>query len=489
MNAGERRAESCRSAASRPSRSGVGLAGTARAAYHGVVTALVCVLIAAARARARHRGRPPVGPQSGRSSRPTVPAAAGAAVGATSWSACLRSTDERARGARPGGDVVLHNARAVRARRGRRRPGRRPGGRGLRSRCCGAGHDGRRRPLAARPARPPPAAGARQVRPLGDGFTMVEAADTSEAVRLEATRRDFVANVSHELKTPVGAVGLLAEAVLDAADDPAEVRRFGTKILNESTRLGTLVTELIALSRLTGRGAAAGAGRGRGRRGRARGAAPQPARRRGRAASRSSSTRPSGLRGRRRPDAAGHRAVQPARERDRLLARRGSPVSVVAPAGRRRASRSRSPTAASASPRSTSSGSSSGSSGSTRPAPGPPAAPGSGWPSSSTCWPTTAARCGCGAARAPARRSRCGCPHASPTRSAPIAPLAGRRPTTVDGGRAVTRVLIVEDEESFADPLAFLLRKEGFTTAVAAHRAGRARRSSTATAPTSCCST
>jgi two-component system sensor histidine kinase SenX3 len=81
---------------------------------------------------------------------------------------------------------------------------------------------------------------------------MVEATDTSDAVRLEATRRDFVANVSHELKTPVGAVGLLAEAVLDAADDPAEVRRFGTKIVSEASRLGNLVTELIALSRLTG---------------------------------------------------------------------------------------------------------------------------------------------------------------------------------------------------------------------------------------------
>lgn len=97
-----------------------------------------------------------------------------------------------------------------------------------------------------------PAAVLAHVRPLGDGYTMVEAGDTSDAVRLEATRRDFVANVSHELKTPVGAVGLLAEAVLDAADDPAEVRRFSTKILNEATRLGNLVTELIALSRLTG---------------------------------------------------------------------------------------------------------------------------------------------------------------------------------------------------------------------------------------------
>jgi two-component system sensor histidine kinase SenX3 len=91
-----------------------------------------------------------------------------------------------------------------------------------------------------------------EVRPLGDGFTVVEAVDHSEAVRLEATRRDFVANVSHELKTPVGAIALLTEAVLDAAEDTEEVRRFGTKILRESTRLGTLVTELIALSRLQG---------------------------------------------------------------------------------------------------------------------------------------------------------------------------------------------------------------------------------------------
>jgi two-component system sensor histidine kinase SenX3 len=91
-----------------------------------------------------------------------------------------------------------------------------------------------------------------EIRPLGDGFLAVDASDESEAVRLEATRRDFVANVSHELKTPVGAMALLAEAVLDAADDPGAVRRFTTKVLHEATRLGTLVTELIALSRLQG---------------------------------------------------------------------------------------------------------------------------------------------------------------------------------------------------------------------------------------------
>ena len=97
-----------------------------------------------------------------------------------------------------------------------------------------------------------PAAVRGEVRPLTDQFTVVDAADESDAVRLEATRRDFVANVSHELKTPVGALALLAEAVQDAAGDPAEVRRFSAKIVREATRLGTLVTELIALSRLQG---------------------------------------------------------------------------------------------------------------------------------------------------------------------------------------------------------------------------------------------
>ncbi|HEX4721813.1 MAG TPA: ATP-binding protein [Pseudonocardiaceae bacterium] len=97
-----------------------------------------------------------------------------------------------------------------------------------------------------------PAAVRGEVRPLAETFTVVDAADESEAVRLEATRRDFVANVSHELKTPVGALALLAEAVLDAADEPAEVRRFSAKIVREATRLGTLVSELIALSRLQG---------------------------------------------------------------------------------------------------------------------------------------------------------------------------------------------------------------------------------------------
>jgi len=94
-----------------------------------------------------------------------------------------------------------------------------------------------------------------QARPLGGDdsrFVVVEASDESEQVRLEATRRDFVANVSHELKTPVGAMALLAEAMLNSPDDPEVVRHFGTRLLQESTRLGALVTELIALSRLEG---------------------------------------------------------------------------------------------------------------------------------------------------------------------------------------------------------------------------------------------
>ncbi|WP_305092531.1 cell wall metabolism sensor histidine kinase WalK [Prescottella sp. R16] len=83
-------------------------------------------------------------------------------------------------------------------------------------------------------------------------FVVVFADDDSEQVRMEATRRDFVANVSHELKTPVGAMGLLAEALLESADDPDSVRYFGQKVLSESARLGNMVTELIALSRLQG---------------------------------------------------------------------------------------------------------------------------------------------------------------------------------------------------------------------------------------------
>ncbi|KQQ05119.1 MULTISPECIES: sensor histidine kinase [unclassified Rathayibacter] len=85
---------------------------------------------------------------------------------------------------------------------------------------------------------------------LGSRFVLVIAEDHTEARRLEAVRRDFVANISHELKTPIGAVGLLAEALDSAADDPAQVRRFAHRLTQESHRLAKITREIIELSRL-----------------------------------------------------------------------------------------------------------------------------------------------------------------------------------------------------------------------------------------------
>lgn len=84
---------------------------------------------------------------------------------------------------------------------------------------------------------------------LGD-LVLILAEDRTAARRVEQTRRDFVANVSHELKTPVGALALLAEAVESAADDPDAVRNFATRMRRETTRLTDLVREIIELSRL-----------------------------------------------------------------------------------------------------------------------------------------------------------------------------------------------------------------------------------------------
>ncbi|MBX7454667.1 sensor histidine kinase [Mycolicibacterium sp. 3033] len=83
-------------------------------------------------------------------------------------------------------------------------------------------------------------------------FAVLYVDDQSEQARMEATRRDFVANVSHELKTPVGAMGVLAEAVLASAEDPETVRHFAEKMVTESHRLASMVGELIELSRLQG---------------------------------------------------------------------------------------------------------------------------------------------------------------------------------------------------------------------------------------------
>lgn len=86
--------------------------------------------------------------------------------------------------------------------------------------------------------------------PLRDGAILLTVRDLSAANRLESVRRDFVANVSHELKTPVGALTLLAEATEQAADDPDAVRHFAGRMQHESARLGNLVRDLIDLSRL-----------------------------------------------------------------------------------------------------------------------------------------------------------------------------------------------------------------------------------------------
>lgn len=102
--------------------------------------------------------------------------------------------------------------------------------------------------------RPPIGATEMQVRVrvalLSATAVLVLVEDLSEARRLDAVRRDFVANVSHELKTPVGALSLLAEAVDSASDDPETVRRFAGRMQGEAARLGNLVNDLVDLSKL-----------------------------------------------------------------------------------------------------------------------------------------------------------------------------------------------------------------------------------------------
>jgi two-component system sensor histidine kinase SenX3 len=89
-----------------------------------------------------------------------------------------------------------------------------------------------------------------RVAPLGSSLVLVLAEDRSRERRVEAVRRDFTVNVSHELKTPVGALTLLAEAVGEAADDPEAVQRFSERMIVEANRLGKLVQQVVQLSRL-----------------------------------------------------------------------------------------------------------------------------------------------------------------------------------------------------------------------------------------------
>ncbi len=84
----------------------------------------------------------------------------------------------------------------------------------------------------------------------GNGNVVVLLEDKTESQRLDEARRDFVANISHELKTPIGAIGLLAEALVDATDDPETVRKFSRNLRKEARRLADLVQDIIQLSRV-----------------------------------------------------------------------------------------------------------------------------------------------------------------------------------------------------------------------------------------------
>ena len=240
--------------------------------------------------------------------------------------------------------------------------------------------------------------------PLGARLVLALVEDRTRERRVEAVRRDFVANVSHELKTPVGAIRLLAEAVHDAADDPEAVKRFSDRMLTESDRLSRLVQQVIELSRLQGDDPLE---------------APMPV---------STSTRSIEvavdtsaidadskrisivvggaphleLLGNER--AGDRRGRQPGRQRGVILRVRRHRAGLDE--GRRAtSSRSRWSTRASASRPTRSTGSSSGSTGSTRPGTAPPVAPASACPSSSTSPPPTAATSACGPSRARGRRS------------------------------------------------------------------------------------
>jgi two-component system, OmpR family, sensor histidine kinase SenX3 len=85
---------------------------------------------------------------------------------------------------------------------------------------------------------------------LGARYVLLIAEDRTEAYRLDAVRRDFVENISHELKTPIGAVSLLAEALKAASNEPDQVRRFAKRLTKESERLARITQEIIELSRL-----------------------------------------------------------------------------------------------------------------------------------------------------------------------------------------------------------------------------------------------
>ena len=227
-------------------------------------------------------------------------------------------------------------------------------------------------------------------------------------------RQDFVANTSHELKTPVGAVSLLAEAIESAADDPDQVRSFTARLSAEAARLSRLTARIMSLSRLQSADELAEVRDVPSTRSSPRPSSPTPCRPTPPAWS-SPAAAIAALRARRRagPD---RRGRQPPRERDRLLAagiprRRRRELHTGCRRDRRdrpghRHRRGRPASACS-----------SASTAPTRPGPAAPAARASVSPSSSTPCTATTARCSCGPAPAGDRRSRSGC-------------RAARRPST-----------------------------------------------------------
>lgn len=90
--------------------------------------------------------------------------------------------------------------------------------------------------------------------PMDEALVLVVANDRTEQHTAELTRREFAVNVSHELKTPVGALALLAETIEAEAEDPNTVREFAQKIGKESRRLSKLIQEIIEISRIQGTG-------------------------------------------------------------------------------------------------------------------------------------------------------------------------------------------------------------------------------------------
>jgi len=104
-------------------------------------------------------------------------------------------------------------------------------------------------PYTRDPRRPDaPDAISMRITQLDEYHVVVFAHDLGEQQRVLAMRRDFIANMSHELKTPIAAIGLLTEAISEAADDPKRVQSFAQKLSRESKRLGELSKDVIKLS-------------------------------------------------------------------------------------------------------------------------------------------------------------------------------------------------------------------------------------------------